>query len=246
MTFSIAGHCAETGQVGVAVATYSLACGARSHVAGGRGAIMSQGYASPALAAMGIRLLREEALAAPAVMDRLRAADPDFEWRQVSLVDGAGRAIGHTGRHTRPWSGQAEGTGCVACGNVLAGERVVRAMVRAFENAAGQALAERLLRALEAARAAGAQAGPEGPMTERSAALKVAEPGEEHALRDLRVDHSASAITDLRALHDTFEAYAPFYEMRWKRPAETPAQRDWQRRIEAGQAPAPERPRPAG
>jgi uncharacterized Ntn-hydrolase superfamily protein len=234
MTFSIAGHCAETGQVGVAVATYSLACGARAHAAGGRGAVMSQGYASPALGAMGIRLLREEGLTAPRVMEELRAADPDFEWRQVGLVDADGTALGHTGRHTRPWSGQAGGVGCVACGNALAGERVVRAMVRAFENSAGQALAERLLRALEAARAAGAQAGPEGPMTERSAALKVAAPGEEHALRDLRVDLSASAITDLRALHDAYEGYAPYYEMRWKRPAETPPQRDWQRRLEGG------------
>lgn len=41
MTFSIAGFCGRTGQVGVAVATFSLACGARAHAAGGRGAIMS-------------------------------------------------------------------------------------------------------------------------------------------------------------------------------------------------------------
>ncbi len=111
MTFSIAGHCAETGQVGVAVATYSLACGARAHAAGGRCAVMSQGYASPALGAMGIRLLREEGLTAPRVMEELRAADPDFEWRQVGLVDADGTALGHTGRHTRPWSGQAGGVG---------------------------------------------------------------------------------------------------------------------------------------
>ena len=232
MTFSIAGHCPATGQVGVAVATFSLACGARSHAAGGRGAIMSQGYANPALGALGIHLLREEGLSAPAVMDRLRAADPDFEWRQISLVDGAGRAIGHTGHHTRGWSGQLEGTGCVACGNVLLGEAVVRGMVAAFESSSGLPLAERLLRALEGARAAGGQHGPEGPIPERSAALKVAAPGERHMLRDLRVDVSDSAIVALRAAFMEFERYAPFYEMRWKRPAETPSQRDWQRRLE--------------
>lgn len=234
MTFSIAGHCPETGQVGVAVATFSLACGARAHAAGGRGAIMSQGYASPHLGALGIHLLREERLAAPAVMDRLRAADPDFAWRQISLVDGTGRAIGHTGARTRAWSGQAEGRGCVACGNVLLGEGVVQAMVDAFEAATGQPLAERLLRALEGARAAGGQHGPDGPITERSAALKVAAPGEMHMLRDLRVDVSDSAIVALRAASDAFERYAPFYEMRWKHPAETPSQQDWQRRIGPG------------
>lgn len=234
MTFSIAGFCERTGEVGVAVATFSLACGARAHAAGGRGAIMSQGYASPALGALGIHLLREEGLAAPAAMDRLRAADPDFEWRQISLVDGTGRALGHTGRHTRAWSGQAEGRHCVACGNVLLGEAVVRGMVAAFEAAAAEPLAERLLRALEGAREAGGQHGPEGPIPERSAGLKVAAPGERHMHRDLRVDLSDSAIVALRGVATEFERYAPFYEMRWKRPAETPSQRDWQRRIEAG------------
>ena len=57
-------------------------------------------------------------------------------------------------------------------------------------------------------------------------------PGEEHALRDLRVDLSDSGIVALRRLHDTFKGYAPFYEMRWKRPRETPSQREWQPRIE--------------
>ncbi|MBY0333297.1 MAG: DUF1028 domain-containing protein [Acetobacteraceae bacterium] len=234
MTFSIAGFCGRTGQVGVAVATFSLACGARAHAAGGRGAIMSQGYASPHLGALGIHLLREEGLSAPQAMDRLRAADPDFAWRQISLVNGAGRAIGHTGPRTRPWSGQAEGRHCVACGNVLLGEGVVRSMIAAFEAAAGEPLAERLLRALEGARAAGGQHGPEGPIPERSAGLKVAAPGELHLSRDLRVDLSDSAIVALRGVAETFEDYAPFYEMRWRRPAETPSQRDWQHRLDAG------------
>jgi uncharacterized Ntn-hydrolase superfamily protein len=234
MTFSIAGFCDRTGEVGVAVATFSLACGARAQAAGGRGAIMSQGYASPHLAALGIHLLREEGLPAPEVMDRLRAADPDFAWRQISLVDGQGRAIGHTGPNTRAWSGQAEGRHCVACGNVLLGEAVVRAMVAAFEAAPEQTLAERLLRALEGARAAGGQHGPEGPITERSAAVKVAAPGALHMQRDLRVDLSDSAIVALRGVATEFERYAPFYDLRWQRPAETPSQAEWKKRLEGG------------
>ncbi|MCC7425280.1 MAG: DUF1028 domain-containing protein [Alphaproteobacteria bacterium] len=236
MTFSIAGFCGRTGEVGVAVATFSLACGARAHAAGSRGAIMSQGFASPHLGALGIHLLREEALSAPEVMDRLRAADPDFAWRQISLVDGAGRVLGHTGARTRPWSGQAEGRDCVACGNVLLGEAVVRAMVAGFESDPGVPLAERLLRGLEGARGAGGQQAPEGPLPERSAALKVAAPGELHLLRDLRVDASDSAIVALRGLYEEFERYAPYYEMRWRRPAETSSQRDWQRRLQGGGA----------
>jgi uncharacterized Ntn-hydrolase superfamily protein len=222
MTFSIAGFCAETGAVGVAVATYSLACGARAHAAAGAGAVMSQGFANPALPVEAIRLLKE-GLTAPDVMARLRAWDPDFEWRQLSMVDAKGNAIAHTGPHPRAWSGQLNGKDCVACGNVLAGPQVLDAMVRGFEISAGQPLAERLLRALEGARAAGGQVGPTGPVTERSAALKVAL-GESFPARDLRVDYSPSAIVALRELHDEYERMAAFYEQRWKQPAESPPQ----------------------
>ena len=84
MTFSIAAHCLDTGAVGVAVATYSLACGTRARAATGRGAIMSQGFASPPLSLLGIHLL-EQGLTAPEIRERLRASDPDFAWRQISL-----------------------------------------------------------------------------------------------------------------------------------------------------------------
>ncbi|MCO6416222.1 DUF1028 domain-containing protein [Siccirubricoccus sp. KC 17139] len=227
MTFSIAAYCPETGAVGVAVATYSLACGARARAATGRGAIMSQGFASPPLSLLGIRLL-EEGLPAPEVMARLAASDPDFAWRQISLVDGAGRAVGHTGPHCRGWAGQAEGPGCVACGNVLAGEGVVQAMVAGFMAAAGEPLAERLLHALEGARKAGGQVGAEGPLPERSAAVKVHHV-EAHPLVDLRVDFSADAITDLRRLWAEWQRMAPYYEQRWRNPVATPAQDAWMR-----------------
>ncbi|GGC53379.1 hypothetical protein GCM10011504_34670 [Siccirubricoccus deserti] len=227
MTFSIAAHCPETGAVGVAVATYSLACGTRARAATGRGAIMSQGFASPPLSLLGVQLL-EQGLPAPEVMEGLRASDPDFAWRQISLVDAAGRAVGHTGPHCRGWAGQAAGRGCVACGNVLAGEAVVQAMIAGFEGSAGQPLAERLLRALEGARDAGGQRGADGPLPERSAAVKVHHV-EAHPLVDLRVDFSPDAITDLRRASDEWQRMAPYYELRWRSPATTPPQDAWMR-----------------
>lgn len=227
MTFSIAAHCTETGAVGVAVATYSLACGARARAATGKGAIMSQGFASPPLSLLGIQLL-EQGLPAPEVMARLRASDPDFAWRQISLVDGEGRAVGHTGPHCRGWAGQAEGPGCVACGNVLVGEGVVQAMIAGFLGGAGRPLAERLILALEGAHDAGGQVGAEGPLQERSAAVKVHET-EAHPLVDLRVDFSPTAIADLRRTYAEWQRMAPYYEQRWRHPAATPAQDAWMR-----------------
>ena len=222
MTFSIAGFCAETGAVGVAVATYSLACGMRSRAEAGAGAVMSQGFASYVIPDEAMRLLRE-GLSAPEVMARLRAWDADFDWRQVTLVDAKGQALAHTGSKPRAWAGQLQGLHCAASGNVLAGPQVVAAMVAAFEASAGQPLAERMLRGLEAARAAGGQVGATGPVTERSAALKVAL-GESFPIRDLRVDFSPSAIVALREAHDAFEAMAPFYWQRWRDPANNPPQ----------------------
>ena len=219
MTFSITGYCAETGAVGVAVATSSLA---RSRAVAGVGAVMSQGFASYVIPEEAIRLLRE-GLGAPQVLERLRDWDTDFDWRQVSLVDARGTALAHTGSRPRAWAGQVQGRDCAACGNVLAGPPVVEAMVQAFEASAAKPLGERLLRALEAARAAGGQVGPNGPMTERSAALKVAL-GETFPIRDLRVDFSPSAIVALRELHDEYERMAPFYEQRWRDPAANPPQ----------------------
>ena len=222
MTFSITGFCATTGAVGVAVATFSLACGARSRAVAGVGAVMSQGFASYVIPDEAMRLLRE-GLTAPEVMAKLREWDAEFDWRQVSLVDARGTALAHTGSKPRAWAGQLQGQDCAASGNVLAGPQVVAAMVAAFEASAGEALAERLLRALEAARAAGGQVGPSGPMTERSASLKVAL-GESFPIRDLRVDFSPSAIVALRELHDEYEKMAPFYEQRWRDPAANPPQ----------------------
>jgi uncharacterized Ntn-hydrolase superfamily protein len=222
MTFSITGYCAETGAVGVAVATYSIACGARSRAVAGVGAVMSQGFASYVIPDEAMRLLRE-GLSAPEAMARLRAWDADFDWRQVSLVDARGTAMAHTGSKPRAWAGQVQGRDCAACGNVLAGPQVVAAMVGAFEASAGQPLGERLLRALEAARAAGGQVGATGPVTERSAALKVGL-GESFPIRDLRVDFSPSALVALRELHDEYEKMAPFYEQRWRDPAANPPQ----------------------
>jgi uncharacterized Ntn-hydrolase superfamily protein len=104
----------------------------------------------------------------------------------------------------------------------------VRAMLAGFEGGAGQPLAERLLRALEAARDAGGQRGADGPLPERSAAVKVHHV-EAHPLVDLRVDLSADAITELRRGFEEWQRMAPYYELRWRSPATTPPQDAWMR-----------------
>ena len=81
-----------------------------------------------------------------------------------------------------PWAGHRVGEGWTASGNALAGAHVVDAMAEALEGSADETLSERLVRSLEAGRAAGGQQDPrtKEPITELSSVLRVFDG--EHAL----------------------------------------------------------------
>ncbi len=223
MTFSIVARCARTGQNGVAVATYSPNVGARCPVAvPNRGAVSLQAVASPQLARLAAELL-ERGLCAEKVVSELLASDPWPESRQVAVVDTYGRAHAATGARNPAWSGHRCGTGYAVSGNVLAGPHVIDAMAHAFEASAGAALAERLVRALEAGRDAGGQ--PEG---QNSAALLVCD-REPWPLVDLRVDLHDAPEAELRRLWDWYAPMVPYYAERAVNP-DVP--RWWQWRME--------------
>lgn len=232
MTFSIMGHCARTGLVGAAVATYSLAAGGRDLFVGhGVGALSSQAFASPALGALALRLLGLGLSPAKVLLD-LAGHDPDFEWRQIGIVDAHGRAAVHTGPNARKWAGHVIGDGFVAMGNVLAGQRVVEAIAAGFLAEPERDLDDRLIRALEAGRDAGGQANDQGEhLTERSAGVLVRAPRNVDDV-DLRVDAHDSAIHELRRVHGLVGEYRPYYRMRALEPRTTPPQDRWRREQE--------------
>ena len=124
MTYTLLARCPKTGALGVSIATYSLAVGSKCPaIASNVGAITTQAFVNPTLKALGLRLL---GLGHPAaqVLELLRGADSDFEFRQVALVDRNGQVACHTGSRTRPWAGHQIGDGFAALGNVLKGEAV--------------------------------------------------------------------------------------------------------------------------
>lgn len=223
MTYTIVARCARTGALGVGIATYSLAVGAKVPAAvTGVGAVASQAFVNPTFRGLGTRLL---ALGHPAhqVLQLLMASDPDIEFRQLAVLDRFGGVACHTGNRTRPWTGACGGAGYVAIGNVLKDEGVAAAMASAFEKSAEQQLAERLMRALEAGRDAGGQVGGAGHLPERSASLLVHE-ADEHPQVDLRVDSHPDAVHELRRMLDEFMPYVPFYRLRWREPAKATPQ----------------------
>ena len=76
MTYTIAAHCPRTGQLGIGIATFSLAVGGycplvKSHV----GAVSSQASADPRLRRTAVRLL-ELGYSPAGILAELRANDP--------------------------------------------------------------------------------------------------------------------------------------------------------------------------
>lgn len=195
MTYSIIARCPDTGAFGGAIGTSALAVGNRClRVSHGRGAFLSQHRTDARLGDRGIALLADGSSAAEAIA-RVAEGAPGIGWRQLAALDADGRAAVHHGDRMYSIYTHSVGDGCVAIGNILANDRVTDAMVGAFSAAAGSALEERLLRALEAGRDAG------GEILEplHSAALRVTSP---HGIDrcDLRVDSAAEAVAALRAL----------------------------------------------
>ncbi len=191
-TFSVVARCARTGRLGGAVSTAVPAVGAICpHVQAAAGAVASQSWANPYLALDALPLLAA-GVAAQVALDQVIAGDAGRDWRQVGVVDAAGRAAAWTGADCTPWCGHRTGPGYAVQGNMLAGEAVVADMEAAFLAADGADLAERLMRALEAGQAAGGD-----KRGKQSAALKIHE-REAYPWLDLRVDEHPAPVAELR------------------------------------------------
>jgi uncharacterized Ntn-hydrolase superfamily protein len=200
MTFSILGRCPRTGQFGAAVATSSIAVGSRvAFCAAGVGGVLTQHRTDPRLGPRGLDLLRSGCSAQQAV-DALAASTPHAQWRQLAVLDAAGRTAAFSGARTRPEMSEAGAENAIAIGNILATARVAPAMLVGFQADAVAPLAERLMQALEAGLAAGGESQPV-----RSAHLLVVD-REVFPLVDLRVDWDDAPVERLRSL---WQRYAP-------------------------------------
>jgi uncharacterized Ntn-hydrolase superfamily protein len=193
MTFSLVARCMNTGALGVATASASIAVGARCpYVASDTAAVTTQNRTDPTLGPALIEALRSGAdpeAALRSVTERAAFA----EWRQLAVVDGQGRIGSHHGSRCSGTHGEVRGKSAIAIGNLLATPEVPQAMLAAFEAADG-ILEIRLLAALDAGLAAGGEINPV-----RSAALKVV--GDDPFPRsDLRIDRDPAPLAALRSL----------------------------------------------
>jgi uncharacterized Ntn-hydrolase superfamily protein len=205
VTFSIVAHDAESW--GVAVASKCLAVGfAVPWGRAGVGAVATQALANLSYGPDGLAALAEGHSAAE-VVERLTAADPQQEHRQLGVVDAAGRAANHTGGRCLDWAGGETGDGVALQGNLLAGPQVLAAMAEAWRSTAAEPFPRRLLAAVQAGdRAGGDRRG------RQSAALRVWRHGAAYGggldlAVDLRVDDHADPTAELARLLGLQELY---------------------------------------
>jgi uncharacterized Ntn-hydrolase superfamily protein len=219
-TFSLIGRCERTGMFGIAIATSEMAVGSRCiHVAPGVGAVITQASTNPRLGHLGLNLLRT-GYSAPRVLEEIAASDPFVERRQLGCLDVTGLSAARTGSGNKPWAGHRLERNVVVAANAVVGEKVADAMLEVFKGGAELAVWERLLRSLEAGKAAGGQ--PDG---ETSSGLFVVD-REPYAMVDLRVDLHPTPVAELRRLADAYFPLVAYYNLRPRDPSVPPAA-DW-------------------
>jgi uncharacterized Ntn-hydrolase superfamily protein len=218
MTFSLAARCKRTGQFAAAVASSSPAVAARcAYASAGVGAVTTQNITDPRLgpallAALGEGLDAESALA------RVVAGASHPQFRQLTVLDKAGRTAAWSGDRTLGVHAKALGHDAVSAGNLLANTDVPEA-VRAAFLAADPALelGARVIGALRAGLAAGGEAGPIF-----SAGLVLVD-REDWPIADLRVDWHDAPLTELARLWEIWAPQMHDYVTRALNPSAAPS-----------------------
>jgi uncharacterized Ntn-hydrolase superfamily protein len=218
MTFSIAGRCARSGAFGVAITTSSIAVGARCPHARARvGAVATQNVTDPNLGPLVLDYM-EQGLSAKDAIGKVVEGRANIDYRQLTAVDAQGHSATWSGSNILGTHGVSEQRDCVAAGNLLKHASLPKTMTDSFAANAGEHLAERLLRALEAGLESG---GEEGPV--HSAALIVYHE-QAFPLVSLRVDwDDENPIKLLRRLWTDYKPQMGAYLQRAIDPTQAPS-----------------------
>jgi len=194
-------------ELGVAVQSKFLGVGSVVPWAiGGLGAIATQAWANTTYGPRGLSLL-EAGHDPTTVVQMLTSSDEHADQRQLGIVDAQGRSATFTGAGCMEWAGGSAGPGFAAQGNILAGPRVVPAMIDGLQKTKG-CLADRLIAALRAGQAAGGDR-----RGKQSAALYVVKPsggygGFNDRHIDLRVDDHPEPIEELARILELHKLYS--------------------------------------
>jgi len=205
-TYSIVARDPKTGELGVAVQSHWFSVGSIvTHAQAGVGAVATQSFVEPAYGPRGLALL-ESGIDAKAALAALVSADTGEAVRQVAFVDAKGNIAAHTGSKCIESAGHKVGKGYSVQANMMANDKVVPAMSRAFERSKGK-LPERLLAALKAAQKAGGDV--RGKQSAAILVVKGKSSGKPWLDRvvELRIEDHATPISELERLLVLHRAY---------------------------------------
>lgn len=230
-TLGVIARCPETGALGAAVASSTVAAASRCLLVDGAiGAVLVMAFTNVHLGALAIKLLRDT-LTAEEIFALLRQHDRHFAYRQVAILPLDGNASAFSGERTPAWSGARMDGDLAVLANGLADSAALDA---AFQAAAGNGSLERRL--VTALVGGAAHLRPEAEV--RSAGLYVGVP-EGPRRTDLRVDMAAvgeaddaggeTAIEQLAAAVETYEPLISYYGALPDNP-EIGSWRDWSAR----------------
>jgi uncharacterized Ntn-hydrolase superfamily protein len=221
-TYSVVARCERTGMLGIAVTTSSIAAAARCvWLEANAGAVTTQNVTDPRLGQLGLALLRQ-GYGARAVVDQLIRAGGYPEYRQLACVDRDGASATWTGARAFPAAAELSEPNLAVTGNLLASARVIDAMAAAFRATPDLHLADRLVRALAAGKAAGGEVGG----NEHSAGLKLVD-RDSFPLVDLRVDWvEADPVGRLAELWTRYRPEMDLYRLRAVDPPAAEARKE--------------------
>ncbi|WP_292292883.1 DUF1028 domain-containing protein [Marivita sp.] len=194
MTLSILAFDEKTGAYGGAATTGSLCVGgwvlrgdAESGLSASQGSLPSTMWGTDVLTLMRGGMNAAEAVA------KITSTDEGRAERQLAALDPLGSTGHFTGANSIPVADARIATHVVVSGNLLASAKVLEACLDRFLTDGGS-LDTRLLNALDAASRAGGDS--RGLLSAALLVVSRAQPP-----MTLRVDHSETPLTDLRALH---------------------------------------------
>ncbi len=225
MTFSIIAKCEKTGMFGLAVSSSSPAVAARcAYARAGVGAVSTQNITNPLLGDICLDYMAQNHSAKQAL--ELTAQQEEYiDYRQLLAIDAHGDTHIISGKNTLGLWAEHATKNAASAGNMLDNASIPQAMVDAFHDSrnADAHIAVRLLNALDAALAAGGEAGPV-----HSAGIKIVDKVA-WSVADLRVDWRDNEggndcpIQNLRQVWSVYEPQLDAYVKRALNPAESPS-----------------------
>jgi uncharacterized Ntn-hydrolase superfamily protein len=154
-TYSIVAKDKVTGEMAVGVQSHWFSVGTIvSWGKSGVGVVATQSFVNPAFGPDGIKGMTE-GKNAEQVLDILIEGDEGRDFRQLAVVDADGIVSAYTGKKCIASAGHFIGDNYSVQANMMLNDKVVPAMAKAFEKNDDLPLAERIIKVLQAAQAAG-------------------------------------------------------------------------------------------